>query len=798
MKSSRLRVKDSSFYKNARTHSTQLLRIPNSQQKLSPDLPPINPDLCLSRSSILEQDKKKRLNSYISHTVSTDISHLLDSPKLKFTPKTSTVFIEHLYTGQTEIKTLPSGRIEIEHLRDWLEKMKNLYLPELDQMMTQSLVPDSEFVTKVEEIYLKALKEIINQVSVQSKLRAELIESIFSAVKYVWTRYPDHLNFLLGKEKENTEKVIEKMRAKYKVKIGELKNEKKRLEKNFRQISDERDELEQLAKTQAGLLDSNEKFIKESSDYRARKLLCTETGTQTMIDLRLELERSLTSRLNSNRVSMNLDSSMKSEISSMKINLIPDSLEPKTPIDIQLENIEEEVQKLAQNFDFDLNFDIETLKASIKKSENLPDWFEGFKLGMNYLSKYQENEEKKQGLVTQVTLPSPTLHIKNKKEKFKMNSPRKLQPVKLNTLDFEENSSVQLIKSLLERSQASLQKHQKNSKKKILKHINQALYYAMGKKLSQEFTLAELVLQQFCNKNNVRSIAERKFKELVVGCILNSASCLRIKLFLCVLNAGSYCDYPDYSLETSEMYIKLYEFMINSKVGIVYETAFPLDISSYPVARAYECIKQLLSPYIHPEKVTSLLSTTKKLAVLDHSHVNKEGVINLDLFIDTVLPLYEQFIQSTNEGVKLATEVITEYNYLNKRELFILFRHLMPKKMGLVNAMKFDENDLINVEDFRTFCINNKICTFDSISPFFDHCEKDLKVVLHELDQYETEFHSKSECFTEESLSMSEWLWKFQYLLLNLKSRKSLRYLQMWHLLKNELNHLQASTIFSH
>ena len=76
---------------------------------------------------------------------------------------------------------------------------------------------------------------------------------------------------------------------------------------------------------------------------------------------------------------------------------------------------------------------------------------------------------------------------------------------------------------------------------------------------------------------------------------------------------------------------------------------------------------------------------------------------------------------------------------------------------------------------------------------FFEDCEKDGKKVIEAVSQYEAEIETFFDSVKEETLKLKEWRWKFQYIILNLKSRKSLKPLHIFHLLQAEYLQIKKS-----
>jgi hypothetical protein len=683
----------------------------------------------------------------------------------------------------SDLRPHPTGRIELEHLKDWLEKMKEIYLPDLEVIIQKNLPPKLETVKKVEEIFIHAFKELAKQVSVQSRLRGEMIESTFETLRYVWARYPEQQIFEFQKKQEASLEKFSKNREKYKEKIVRLENFLEIFKNELEKTRVDKQELTDTLSYQESLISNHEDCIKELMEFKSRRFHAKDAACQTLIDLKGDLERSFLKGR-----SMKIFSPFEQKREEMQgiqivLNGETNEFDDKTPFVIKKENFVNEIRKITQDFDLPDDLDLGNIQESIfNSSENVEDWLSGFKLGINISLK--NKNERIPTLSTQATLPSPLLPKEEKSSRLK---PRRSQQSKpLTSIDTEVHGSNNLIKTLLLKPETRLQKYAKNTKKKIKKHINQVIYFATGKKFSQNFTLGDLSLQQLMNKYNLKNIARRKLKELVVGCMFNCKDCPRMRLFLSAIGAGGFHKFPDTSLEGVEIMIKLYDFMINNKTGFVLEASDPLDIPLFPLSRAFECVRQVLGHYLCSEKMMDLVNSLKKLMETDPFHINKEGVINVDVFVEVALTAFEEYLKNINDGVRLVTESITEYNYLNKREVGILFKHLAHKKMSFIKLLNFDESGLVNVEDFRAFCIEHSLFRLDSVQHFFENCEDEEKNIIEKLNQFEGELDGFFDLVNEETLKLKEWRWKFQFLILNLKSRKTSKHLNMFQLLQAE------------
>lgn len=749
-----------------------------NRAKLSVDLPPINPEFCLVRNRILEQDKKKRLNEYFSQETIKDVSHLLDSENIKTSPKTSNLFNEHFYKTYSESKLLPTGRMEIEQLNKWLKKMTEIYIPDMEIIIEKNLVPDEELTKKVEDIFSTALKELLKQVSVQSKLRGDLIEYVTNTLKYTWTRYPDHLLYVIQKEKSSAEKKFQEMQQSLKSSIGKYKGQLKSQSIELKTLEEEK---QALLKEINSLRKSIVEYKAEINQYLEFKNKEVENVfVQTEFDFQQDAENIVFDRKLS-RVNSFKDHGSRIQINLLKVQCDETvDVDDKSPMNLDKEKFLAEFQKMLNNIEIDSDVDLNSLGETVYlQTGSLTDWAAGFRLALNLSSK--PTQTPKRSFEGQMTMPSPSFEEKLIGVTDMSHSRKPKNP----SFEPEILSSSEILKKMLIRPSVQLQKYAKNTRRKILKHINFSIYKSIGKKFTSNFTFADLILQELINRYNVRIIAERKFKEVAAGCIFHMTESLRIRMFSCALGCGSYSSYSNYSVLGTEIYIKLYECMVSSKTGVIFDSSDPLDIEYYPLSRGIEVTKSLFSRTFPYKKFVLLTQALKKLSETDSNHVNKDGVIRLDTFIETCMKFQEELFESIEQGVKFTVDSISDFNYLTKGEVLVILRNLAPRKIQTVKQMNFDENNEINVEDFKDFCLNFGLLYIETVQEFFENTEKDPKLISQEISAWDDVWENK--IGSEDGLSEEEWRIKLESIQYTLKGRRVERYFYLWHLLKAEL-----------
>ena len=772
--------------------------------KHSVDLPPVNPELCLSRSKQLEQDKKLNLQSFLSQTSHRDISHYFDNDHLGSKTKNSNS--ENIFEAfASATKRLPTSKVGLENLEKWINDQKELQIPGLDLLMLKGLAPKPEEIGKIEHIFEHALEEIVRQVSVQCRSRGKLLTNIIDTLKYAWKKYPEYLQHLLVKEKGKNDMKLEKYRAKYKEK---LQKSKAAISENLEQIESLKTEKATISAEIVSLKKYISKMHWEYEEYlkcKSKKSMFKSAVSQTEFSEdpsdedkeSLEADPEEIMEKSEIKAKTPVDERLSVRVQPLSINILSPT-EPEN--EAELEKALIELKALVQSIDMQSDIDVDRLVETVAhETKNLESWVSGFKIALNF-AKYQQIP-----LVSSISTPidiKPSrlvVRIPTSSELSKSQSPRRVQTLKFKTFESitsefinkELINSGAILADITSKPISLLQKHSKNTKKKILKYIAQYIYLGIGKKDLKAKNFSDLILESLYHKYNIRSIAERKFKQLLVGCILYYKDNRRIRLFLSSIGAGNACQLRNFSTQACEIYFKVYEFMMTSKTGVIFDNSDSLDISHYPISRALECARTKFEHQFAKSQMNRLIENIEKLSESDLHRVNKTGVINLDAFVEIMVNHFEEYRQSVVTGVNFCAKIISDYNYLTKGEVYILIRHLAPSRQSLLKLVPFDEEKEIDISDFELFCISNGLFCNETISNFFEEIKMDGSEILNNLKEFEHEVYRLADPQREETLSLDEWENKFELLRLKINSSKNLKYLQLWHILKLEIEYIR-------
>ena len=355
----------------------------------------------------------------------------------------------------------------------------------------------------------------------------------------------------------------------------------------------------------------------------------------------------------------------------------------------------------------------------------------------------------------------------------------------------ETHTASTIINTIVSQPITKITKIANTSGKKLLKHINNYIYAAIAKKYNKNQNFTDFVYTILVSKYNIKSIAERKFQELITSCLIQYNNNQKISLFLRCLRAGSKYNLDDISSEGCEMYIKVYDYMISNNIGVIIDTVNPLNIINYPAIRAIECIKNKFESFYPKATMTALIEQVEKININDQANINKSGMVNIDEFVEVAINVYEKYVAKIKEGASICVKIISDYNYLTRGEAAIILRHLCPNKCRIIFRMlPFDEKRELDVEEFTEVCINNGILQNEIVLEFFALYNKNTKEILEYIHEHEQQILESVRLINEDTLSVEEWQNKFEDLNFKLRGCETIKYLQLWHLLYKEIEYL--------
>lgn len=332
----------------------------------------INPNVCLNRKDILEEDKKKSLFRVFSKHSPRDISHFMDSQikKSKQSALPSNLLDMKKWLSENKSRN-PTSSKEIEYLDAWLQDMNKTYLPSLESSISGKIPFEADFVEKVETIYYVALNEVLRQVSVLCKSRAEILKGIISTLSTVWRKYIEYLKNLVCIEKETTVLDME---------ANDLANQAKllRYQQQINKLTEEVNKLTLenaiLTEDSANLRSIISNLSKENQDLiKSQSVIVEKDSIPTQTDIIQEITLKIKSR----------SSSLSDD--SLKLTprpLLNDSISPSPQQSMAKEAFRFEFESLCYTHRCT---DLKLEEISSKLAEEVKDfdqWLEGFKLGL--------------------------------------------------------------------------------------------------------------------------------------------------------------------------------------------------------------------------------------------------------------------------------------------------------------------------------------------------------------------------------------------------------------------------------
>lgn len=755
--------------------------------------PSINPEMCLSRRDMIEVDKKKKFLHLFSTKTPRDISHILDCQGKKSSNINIPVIISDMKKWLKDRNRHPTSLKEIESLEKWLQEIVKTELPDLEFILSQQMAPDKGFIEKAESIYNVALNEVLRQVSVQCKSRAELLKHIIETLSLIWKKFPLYLDYLIEKEKKKKIDEIETLELANKARMKKMQETLEGYEKNIEDLKKEvKDMVEENGKLKNFISSTNWEY-EEFIFYKNKKLKMESEACQTDF-----ISDSSESSENEESSSFSNSSYSRLQISMSKSNpsLSPASMNIESS-ELAFKNL---FPKFIENLEPPLEIDSTSLTEILLNYPKDPDsYFLGFKTAYDLLQlRLKSNPSDPSDPITKPE--SSQKQIKSKpaltiNTKFKVplltrkNTSRTLNDSTVLT-PRDSFTVSNIIATLTSQPASKLSKFSKSSNKKLSDHINYYISLAISKKYSKANKFSEFIFLKFIEKYNIKALAERKFQEMVTGCLLYYQENPKFAWFLRAIHAGKTQDLQDLSQEGAEMFVKLYEFMISSRIGVIPDSANPLQNKFFPYLRALECIRCKFEGVLAKAEYASVIEQVNKQLVSDPSTINKAGLVDLDKFVDSCMEIYEKYVQRIKTGAILCIKIITDYNYLTKGQIYLILRHLCPHKyLQLLKYLTFDEQNLLSKESFIDSCVVFGILSSPVVSEFFAGYEKNVRSILEFINLNESEI-LKIAKDNEESLTVEEWENYLFDLKVKLKCQDLTRYLQLWHVLKKEIEFL--------
>jgi hypothetical protein len=273
----------------------------------------------------------------------------------------------------------------------------------------------------------------------------------------------------------------------------------------------------------------------------------------------------------------------------------------------------------------------------------------------------------------------------------------------------------------------------------LLRHISLVYVSTLSKlKSSESFdTFIDILYEELSRKYGMKKVAEKKFKEVIASMLYHS-SFRRVSMLLKLSGIGERISMKSYSYLSCKMYIDLLNFMQNYNVGIMLAIDDTAEIQMYPTVRALECIKEKLEPLLDKADLNGLVKFVEAKSVSDPKRINKSGLIELELFLEKAIELYEEYQENISQGVNavMSKTYGGDISYLLKSDAVDLVRNVSPMKISgvqkmmdgeIIDIVQFGRGDFetescaghqISMNNFKNICILNNCLSLKEVQAY--------------------------------------------------------------------------------
>ncbi|CAG9332090.1 unnamed protein product [Blepharisma stoltei] len=267
------------------------------------------------------------------------------------------------------------------------------------------------------------------------------------------------------------------------------------------------------------------------------------------------------------------------------------------------------------------------------------------------------------------------------------------------------NPAPMLLQKFLEKKLDAIKKKSKMSRRMVNRIASSILLECVNKiKNDEGFEgLLEETYNEFANKYTLRNVGEKKFLEFVASLIKNS-DFKRPIIYMRFIGCGKFINSHNYSKQSFLFYINCYQFMLNSKIGIVVGYDDSADKQMFPTARAIECIKESFEGLVGKHTITNMVNDVENNSQNDPKRINGNGLIELEYLLEIITENYEIYQSSLKEGVMDILSSLGE----DKNETIIVQEFLIWVKYISPDRIKFEGNEIQLIEPHYISRINVK------------------------------------------------------------------------------------------
>ena len=275
--------------------------------------------------------------------------------------------------------------------------------------------------------------------------------------------------------------------------------------------------------------------------------------------------------------------------------------------------------------------------------------------------------------------------------------------VKLNIFNKNNNSGVVLVKRMRERGHSVKNFNNYMSLKYVLKTISQ-LYEDKLELAKENIVIREQEMEIFSfntllNRYGIKKVAEHKFTVFGLS-ILNYLHVFRVNLFARMMSLLD--EQLNFSVDEMKKYIEGLDFLLNvcnSGQGVAFNDA---DVKRYvPYIRTLEYLKVFSENKMTPEELNELKKELDNIKENDPKNFNKNGIVDVDIFLSKILARYRVIVSRTKNYVVNAFKAADlDGNHMcDLNEFILLYRHIEKETFEEENVEKIFEEAADLVED---------------------------------------------------------------------------------------------------
>lgn len=287
--------------------------------------------------------------------------------------------------------------------------------------------------------------------------------------------------------------------------------------------------------------------------------------------------------------------------------------------------------------------------------------------------------------------------------------------------------------------------HQKQTLKLITQIYDEKLVSCRDNPQNKELEMQIFAFNLFLNRYGMKKVAERKFTEFLLS-VKHYSHVFRISTFAKMINIldGNL----SYSVDEMKKYLEGLEFLTEICTNgstIIHEAT---DMKRYvPFVRAVDFLRLFSENKLSFEEIAELRKEIDGAKENDPKNINKNGIIDMDIYLSKVLIKYRHIMNKTKKYVVNAFNAcdLDGNKMCNLSEFVLLYRHIEKEKFNEEKVVKlFEEQaDLVtNSEKNMSFDKFTAICVDFQL---FSDIQQIKFIGISQFDQSEIEVQKNFE-----------------------------------------------------